>query len=409
MKNKIFICFTFCMFSILPYTSFGQAPNLGTAINFSLFTSVGAFDNLGPTFIIGDIGTNAGAFTGFPPGTLVGSSYVADPTSLQAVNDIDIAYNSLVALACDTVIGPLLGGGQTLPPKVYCITTASSLAGDLILDGQGDPNALFIFKIDGAFSTSTFSNVLLIDSAKWCNVYWQINGAFILGDNSVFRGTMINNGAISLLEGSNIIGRGLSKAGAIDLHNNKVTNICSSLSPMPMELVSFSANCSDKKTVIKWSTSTETNNEFFSIERSIDGIEWQTAGILNGSGNSNILIDYSFTDAEPYKDVSYYRLRQTDFDGTFKHSHIVSYTNCSQNPGELYIYPNPSSGLLNLLIEGDRDMVSSVSISNTIGTSIYNSHNFQTNIDLSDQPDGIYFISIKMKSQEISQKLVIKK
>lgn len=82
---------------------------------------------------------------------------------------------------------------------------------------------MFIFKINGQLSTNTFSNVILINSASLCNVYWQINGAFSLGDSSVFRGTLLINGAISLLEGSSLFGRGLSRAGAIDLHNNIVT------------------------------------------------------------------------------------------------------------------------------------------------------------------------------------------
>jgi hypothetical protein len=66
-------------------------------------------------------------------------------------------------------------------PKV----TILAINGTLTLDGQGNPNALFIFKINGAFSTGTFSNVVLINSASLCNVYWQVGGQFDLGNNSV--------------------------------------------------------------------------------------------------------------------------------------------------------------------------------------------------------------------------------
>jgi len=207
----------------MPNASIAQAPDLGVTSGFALFTAVGSFDNTGATVITGDAGTNVGAFTGFPiPGTIVGETHVADPVSVQAAIDVDVAYSYLFAKTCGLVLGTTLGDNQVLSPNVYCLGGASSLNGDLILDGQGNPNAIFIFKIDGALSTSTFANVILINSASMCNVYWQVNGKFELGENSVFRGTVIANGDISLLEGAALYGRGLSREGAISLHNNVV-------------------------------------------------------------------------------------------------------------------------------------------------------------------------------------------
>lgn len=213
---------TVALFSF-PAINFGQAPTLGTASGFALFTASGAFGNNGATTVTGDIGTNVGAFTGFPPGTLIGLSHVADPQSVTAASDVDAAYSFLTGLTCDSVIGVTLGNGQILPPNIYCIGAISSLNGELVLDAQGDPDALFIFKIDGALSTTTHANISLINSASLCNVYWQINGAFDLGDSSVFSGTLITNGAITLLEASSLLGRGLSRQGAIALNNNVVT------------------------------------------------------------------------------------------------------------------------------------------------------------------------------------------
>ena len=98
----------------------------------------------------GDIGTNVGAFTDFPPGTVIGQIHTADAVSAQAATDVGLAYSQLVGLTCGGVIGTTLGGGQILTPKIYCLGAASSLTGDLILDGQGDPGSIFIFQIDGA-------------------------------------------------------------------------------------------------------------------------------------------------------------------------------------------------------------------------------------------------------------------
>lgn len=227
MKNKLLgnlkLTFLVATCSVIQSISFAQSPpTLGTTSSFALFTAVGAFDNDGATHVTGDIGTNVGAFTGFPPGTVVGQSHAADPASVQAAIDVDVAYSALGGTTCGVVIGTTLGNSQVLTPDVYCLGAASSLTGDLILDAEGNPNALFIIKIDGALATSTNSNVILINSASLCNVYWQINGAFELGDGSVFRGTLLINGAITLLEGSTLFGRALSRGGAVELHNNLV-------------------------------------------------------------------------------------------------------------------------------------------------------------------------------------------
>ena len=223
MKKLLINLFTAVMLLFVPLMNYGQAPPLGTTSSFALFTAVGAFSNDGASVVTGDIGTDVGSFTGFPPGTVIGDIHVTDPVSVQAAIDVDVAYSALFATTCDVVLGTTLGNSQVLSPNVYCLGAASTLNGDLILDGGGDPDALFIIKIDGALATSTFSNVVLINSASNCNVFWQINGDFDLGESSVFRGTVIANGAITLLEGSSLLGRGLSRGGAIALHNNVVT------------------------------------------------------------------------------------------------------------------------------------------------------------------------------------------
>lgn len=225
MKNNLQQVMCAVLLFLIPHINFGQAPNLRSTSSFALFTAAGAFNNLGPSIITGDIGTDVGALTGFPPGVVFGQIYdETSPVSAQAAIDVDLAYMELVGVTCGSTIGPLLGNGQILLPGVYCITEASTLNGNLILDAQNNPNAIFIFQIDGAFATSTFASVSLINSAAPCNVYWQVNGAFALGDFSVFRGTLIASGAISLLEGSSLLGRALTTAGAISTHNNMVAS-----------------------------------------------------------------------------------------------------------------------------------------------------------------------------------------
>ncbi|MBC7865293.1 MAG: DUF3494 domain-containing protein [Bacteroidia bacterium] len=222
--NNLKSAFLILACSVIQTISLGQsAPNLGTASGFALFTAAGAFNNISAaTTVTGNVGTDVGAFNAFPPGTLVGQIHVADPASAQAATDVNVAYSNLSALTCGTVLGTTLGNNQVLGPDVYCLGAASVLNGNLILDGQGDAGSLFFFKINGALSTSTFSTITLINSASLCNVYWQVNGQFTLGDSSVFRGTLLANGAISLLDGAALYGKALSTSGAISLQNNIV-------------------------------------------------------------------------------------------------------------------------------------------------------------------------------------------
>ena len=226
------ICSMLLIVISLNLQSNAQAPNLGATSDFVLFTAAGAFNNVGAsTVVTGDVGTNVGAFNAFPPGTLIGTRHIADAVSAQAATDVLTAYSYLDGLTCGLVLGTTLGSGQTLTPNIYCLGGASTINGNLILDGQGDPDAIFIFQIDGALSTTVLSNVSLINSASLCNVFWQINGAVALGDTSVFVGTMLVQGAISLANGAILNGRGLSTAGAISLADNNIVNIPGGLPP----------------------------------------------------------------------------------------------------------------------------------------------------------------------------------
>lgn len=405
-KSKLLLIGTFLILLSIPRISSGQAPPLGTTSSFALFTAVGAINGVGTTSVTGDVGTDAGAFTGFPPGIISGQTHIADATSAQAAIDVDAAYNYLTSVTCGSTIGTTLGSNQVLTANIYCLPAASNLIGNLILDGQGNPNALFIIKINGALTTSVFSNIVLINSADAANIYWQINGLFSLGDNSVFIGTVVSDGAINLLDGSSLEGRGLSRAGAISLSNNSVS-LTPNETSLPTELLSFNSVCKDQKVILEWSTATETNSDYYLIERSANAINWVTIGKAAGAGNSSSIKNYSFTDEEPLSEASYYRLKQTDHDLKFKYSPIISFKGCKENLPELLVYPNPGNGEINLLFTNDKGLFNSVSIYNSLGEKMYKSEIYQSAINLSGSKPGIYFIYFNLKSSIIVQKLVI--
>ena len=154
VTEKSIIQITILMFLFLPFIGFAQIPNLGAASSFTIFTAAGAINNTGASVVTGDIGTNAGAFNGFPPGLIHGQTHVVDGISIAASTALFNAYSYVGTITCGVALTAGLGNGEILTPNVYCNGAASTLNGNLTLDALGDTNAVFIFKINGAFATS---------------------------------------------------------------------------------------------------------------------------------------------------------------------------------------------------------------------------------------------------------------
>lgn len=198
----------------LPNKNFGQAPNLGTAADFVLFSTDGAVSNTGLSQLTGNVGTNNGSSTAF--GNVNGIMHDNDGASAKCAADLLIAYNKLNSAIPTFFPAPLLGNGVTLYAGIYSISGAATLNLGLTLDAKGDANAVFIFLIQGAFSTNASSEIKLINGAKACNVFWKVEGLVNMASGTTMRGTIIaNNAAIVIGSGNTLEGRALSTAGAI--------------------------------------------------------------------------------------------------------------------------------------------------------------------------------------------------
>ncbi|RKS19006.1 putative secreted protein (Por secretion system target) [Flavobacterium endophyticum] len=197
-----------------PLLATAQAPPLGTTANFVLFSSNGAVSNTGLSHLTGHVGTNNGSSTNF--GNVDGVMHDADGTTAIAAADLTIAYNFLDAAIPGFFPASLLGNGQILNAGTYSIGQSATLDNILTLDGQGNPNAVFIIQIEGAFSSTAGSKVLLANGAQACNVFWKIEGLVNLATNTSIKGTIVaNNAAIILNTGVALEGRVLSTTGAV--------------------------------------------------------------------------------------------------------------------------------------------------------------------------------------------------
>jgi hypothetical protein len=197
-----------------PFLTIAQAPNLGTASSFVLFTSNGAVLNTGTTHLTGNVGTQVGLNTGF--GNVNGVMHATDGATLLAMSDLQQAYSDIYNTTSTGTLGLLMGNNTTVNDGVYDIPGNASLDQTLTLDAQGDSNAVFIFKVAGAFASTPASQVVLANGAMACNVFWIAEGVISLGTNSVMKGTMIaHNTAFNMATGARLDGRALSTGGAI--------------------------------------------------------------------------------------------------------------------------------------------------------------------------------------------------
>ena len=196
---------------------------LGTADRFAVLAG-STVTSTGPSVISGDLGVGPGtAVTGFPPGTVTGGTvHAGDVVALQAQVDLVGAYDDAAGRSSTATVSADLAG-RTLTPGVYTSASSLGLSGDLTLDAQGDPNAVFVFQAGSTLTAGSASRVLLIGGAQACNVFWKVGSSATIGSGSAFVGTVLALTSISLTSGSTLNGRALARNGAVTLDTNTIT------------------------------------------------------------------------------------------------------------------------------------------------------------------------------------------
>lgn len=181
---------------------------------------------------------------------------------------------------------------------------------------------------------------------------------------------------------------------------------------LPIELLSFDARLRGKAVDLSWITHSETNNDFFSIERSADGLRFEPIGKEKGAGTSHEIRQYGFTDEQPLTGFNYYRLKQTDFDGRYTYSHVV---NIQLKAGDfsINVLQNPVlDNTLQLVFEGHEAGLATVEIYNAAGQKageemleISSGTNFPR-IDIADFTAGVYFAKITCGGKMVVLKFI---
>ena len=306
-----------------------------------------------------------------------------------------------------TLNGP---GLSTSVGSVSGATPVFSSIGDQIFAYQGSagaPTFLAGFHIDGAAGTTNANwsggvsnnqtSALPDDldngtNAIWLNLSgaesdnWQYNCSVTSGSVATVR-SAINNI-------SNWVNNNTTPYPTID------PGCTWSISPpVPIELISFEVNeIGNKYVKINWKTATETNNDFFTIEKSKDARNWEIVGKINGSGTIFSEQNYEFDDKNPFDGLSYYRLKQTDFDGKFEYSSIQS-IRLNNTISDVKIYPNPTNDLITM--EGMVSDMGEFMIINSLGQNVTAKVRIreiserEIQLNLSKLPPGVFSIITK--------------
>ncbi len=180
---------------------------------------------------------------------------------------------------------------------------------------------------------------------------------------------------------------------------------------VPVELLSFEGKEDGRTNILNWVTVSETNNSHFMLQRSADGTRFSDIAKIEGNGTSSNRHDYNFVDQEPLT-LSYYRLKQVDFDGTFEYSEVVSIQRRSDKFSIVSLFPNPTSDNIQLNYHVNKASKVNIQLTDVLGRVISsNTHSADKGInnytiDMNAYAVGVYFVKLQNGGENIVRKIV---
>ncbi|NVO04269.1 MAG: T9SS type A sorting domain-containing protein [Bacteroidetes bacterium] len=323
--------------------------------------------------IVSKSGTSA--FT-FPIGEISGGNIVWAPISIEAStanSDITAKYN---------FSAPINNSNSLFMCDVNVLNYVSGVEHWDITSTNSTP-AITLFWKNGSRSNITSVSDLLV--ANWNGTCWESKGA--TGQT----GTTTSGSITSNLPFASF----------------NIVTFGSSANPLPISLISFSAHCQGNNINLHWSTASETNNDFFTVERSKDGKTFEVVNTVKGAGNSNTVINYSYVNKNSVSSINYYRLKQTDFDGKFSYSEIRS-VKCSENNTTVSYFPNPFSSEININIKNFVSENAVIEIIDIMGKVILSQkiENNEYKLNTSDIKPGVYFVKLTSENFNDVSKLI---
>jgi len=315
---------------------------------------------------------------------------------------------------------------------VLTINTGASLiitgTNELRIKGNGKLTNEGIFSIDGKlknegeFNNSGKANIVILhNDGSMCN-----SGTVTIDPN----GNLHNHGGTIACGGNITVCDVLSENGNALITNQDFCCLSTSIKPnpwnvgatvgtgvtfcavlLPVELVSFGLDNQEKSVLLNWETKSETDNDYFVVLRSQNGIDFEKIGELNGQGNSSVIVNYQFIDERPLYGTSYYKLQQVDFNGESSFSQILSTSVSVMDT--FVLYPNPTSYDVNLLLSAEEKESVLIEVFDVVGQLVF-VQNQNLSIGANSVPlgtrffnEGMYFCKVTFSNgMQIKQSFV---
>jgi hypothetical protein len=297
----------------------------------------------------------------------------------------------------DTFNGGSYNSGAT---SVWNITGNLDISSDATFQtGNGTVNVGGNYDVEGHNVTTIVDGVL------------NVAGTIMKGaGSSKIIGSGIVTWGVLEIGGTNKIGDSPECPNAgFDLSDSGV-NLSDCSEALPVELLSFTSDCSAEGVLIEWITATETNNHFFEIQKGLGSFDFVTIAEIEGQGTTSYEYSYSYVDRGGEASTTYYRLRQVDFDGEYEYSNIIA-SQCDVLESEFSIYPTVSSGQYTLTFNQENRFIK-IQLINKLGevVKVINYTNNDTSselmFDLDGFSSGVYFATVQMGNQFEVSKLI---
>ena len=252
---------------------------------------------------------------------------------------------------------------------------------------SGTPTTTATVKLSYNTSRSgAITDAALLKVARWDGTQWVDHGRASGSSTNTTSGT-------------------LSSSANVTSFSPFTLGSSSNVNPLPVHLLDFNAVAVASNVNVKWSTTSEINNDFFNVEKSLDGKIWSVIGTVKGAGNTESLTNYNFVDANPVAGIQYYRLKQTDVNGEFNYSSIAPVNFSNTLTSSINIFPMPANNFINVELPGATEML--VTIFNANGQIVFESTSGSLlNIDIQDFNAGLYIVEVKADNSVVSSKFL---
>lgn len=299
------------------------------------------------------------------------------------------AYNITGGGGAITVTATL-SGAPTSYSQIY-ISEYSGIASNINPLDQNSVAAGATGAVSSGARTTNYPNELIYGASIGAS------GSLSTGAGFTNRSTANQN----IIEDKKVASAGSYSASFTSAGGNWIAQMATFISTnsiLPVDFSSFTGNCKNNHTVLEWSTASETNNDYFTIEQSEDGINWKSIGTVKSAGNTTIDQNYSYTADIANNPVSFFRIGQTDLDGRSTYSKVIRVNGCVMIVSAINLYPNPSNGTsLHGRIDHPSNETGAIEIFDALGQMIRRNTISQSEFTIyfpSPLPAGVYYVKI---------------